>query len=170
MNKLIGLRTVAMMGLMLSLSACVNLKDVDYQWCKDAPVVEEQISLKADALFYFDQGHLDGLLPAGRGELNELAEKLRSGYARIDSITLIGHTDRLGSEAYNQRLSEERAQTVKQYLESQGVEAPISAEGRGKSQPVTHGCVGEVATRALVDCLQPDRRVDVTITGIKKPE
>ncbi|SUA54436.1 Outer membrane protein II [Oligella urethralis] len=165
-----SLRGASVMGLALALSACVNLKDVDYQWCEDAPVVQEQISLKADALFYFDQGHEDGLLPAGRQELNELAEKLRTGYARIDGIALVGHTDRLGSVPYNQRLSEQRAQTVKQYLQSQGVTAPISAEGRGKSQPVTQGCEGNVATRALIDCLQPDRRVDVTIIGIKQPK
>ena len=171
------IRMICVAGAALTLTACAGLHDVSNKWGppdhqKQKPVqetpVQETITLKADALFAFDQGHLGGMLPAGRTELDKVAEKIRTGYARVDSIELVGHTDRLGSDAYNMRLSQERADTVKSYLQQHGVAAPISAIGKGETQPVTHGCVGEIATRALTECLQPDRRVEVIITGIRR--
>ena len=131
-------------------------------------VTTEKISLKADALFAFDRSGSADMLPAGRAELDALAQSLTSGYARIDSMTLVGHTDRLGSERYNQQLSEARAQTVKAYLQQRGVQAPMTTSGRGKSEPVTTNCKGDRPTTALKACLQPDRRVDVQITGVRK--
>lgn len=137
-----------------------------------APVMPqvENFDLAADALFAFDQGGLEGLLPAGRAKLDELAARLQQTYITVDRIRLAGHTDRLGSESYNLRLSERRAWTVKQYLQDRGVNAPIQAEGRGESQPLssTAACKGERATRELVACLQPDRRVGVEITGTRR--
>lgn len=133
------------------------------------PVTVETLTLSASALFRFDRSTEADLLPAGRAELDALAARLAEVYARIDSIALVGHTDRLGATAYNQSLSEARAGTVKAYLQSRGVTAPISAEGRGESKPVTTTCpAGEVATRALTECLQPDRRVEVGITGVRR--
>ena len=61
-----------------------------------------------------------------------------------------------------------RAQTVKSYLEQNGVTAPISAASAGETQPITTGCIGTKSTTELKACLQPDRRVTVEITGIKK--
>jgi OOP family OmpA-OmpF porin len=84
-------------------------------------------------------------------------------------ILAIGHTDRIGSVKYNQKLSVKRAEAVKQYLVDKGIAANrIYAEGKGKSQPVTKAgdCKGKV-TSALIACLQPDRRVDVEVTGTK---
>ena len=136
-----------------------------------APAPEvERFDLAADALFKFDRGDLDGLLPEGRAKLDELARRLDEGYATIERIALVGHTDRLGSESYNQGLSERRAATVKQYLQDRGVTAPISAQGRGKLEPTgnTAHCQGQRATRALTQCLQPDRRVSVEVVGIKR--
>ena len=83
----------------------------------------------------------------------------------IDSIALTGHTDRLGSEQYNYNLGLQRAQTVKNYLQGKGVQAPISVASAGESQPVTTACTGTRATAALKACLQPDRRVTVDISG-----
>ncbi len=132
-------------------------------------VTVENVTLSASALFRFDRSTESDLLPAGRAELDALAARLAEVYARVDSIALVGHTDRLGTDAYNQALSEARAATVKAYLQSRGVTAPISAEGRGESEPFTTTCpAGEVATRALTECLQPDRRVEVSITGIRR--
>ena len=91
--------------------------------------------------------------------------KLTSRQATIESILLIGHTDRLGSEAYNQKLGLQRAQTVKEYLQSKGVQSPISVKSAGETEPVTADCVGNQPTAALKACLQPDRRVAVDITG-----
>lgn len=131
----------------------------------------EQFDLSADALFKFDRGDLAGLLPQGKAKLDELAVRLNDVYVQVDRIRLAGHTDRLGSDAYNQKLSEQRAWTVKQYLQDKGISTPIQTEGLGESQPTrtTTQCKGEVATRALTQCLQPDRRVSVEIVGVRKP-
>lgn len=78
-------------------------------------------------------------------------------------ISVEGYTDRIGSAAYNQKLSPQRAESVKTYLvESKGIDpAKISAVGNGVSAPVTKPdeCRGTKRTPALVACLQPDRRV-----------
>lgn len=132
--------------------------------------VTEQFDLAADALFKFDRGDLAGMLPEGRAKLDELVARLNSVYANVERIRLVGHTDRLGSDAYNQKLSDRRAWTVKQYLQDQGISAAVQAEGVGESQPTgtTSHCLGERATRTLTQCLQPDRRVSVEITGVKR--
>lgn len=136
------------------------------------PVVptSERFDLSADALFAFDRGDLAGLLPQGKAKLDELAARLGAVYAQVDRIRLVGHTDRLGSDGYNQKLSEQRAWTVKAYLQAQGIDAPIQAEGVGESQPTgrTGQCMGERATHALTECLQPDRRVEVEIVGLRR--
>jgi len=76
-------------------------------------------------------------------------------------VTVTGHTDRLGSTAYNQKLSERRATMVAKYLASQGVSSDIiAATGRGESVPVV-ACEGVKGRKALIKCLQPNRRVTV---------
>jgi OmpA-OmpF porin, OOP family len=88
-----------------------------------------------------------------------------------ERIMITGHTDRLGSAAYNQRLSEQRAEAVRAYLVSRGLDANrIQAEGRGHTQPVTRAadCTGARDDR-LISCLQPDRRVDVQVSGTGLP-
>lgn len=123
--------------------------------------------LSADALFAFDRGDLAGLLSRGKGRLDALAAELRQR-SDVVGFNVVGHTDRLGSEAYNQRLSQQRADTVRAYLQGQGVEAPITAEGRGEREPLSQGCVGERATAALKQCLQPDRRVLIEVRTAAK--
>lgn len=162
----------------VALTACSNsnltLTEVNHKWCppEKAPVVEqvqhEQVNLAADALFKFGKHKQEDLLEKGRLSLNELAQKINSGYAHIDRISLTGHTDRLGSEKANYRLGLNRAETVKAYLQQFGVAAPISVVSAGESQPVTTNCIGNKATKALTECLQPDRRVVVEITGVRK--
>lgn len=130
----------------------------------------DNINLAADSLFKFNGGKLTDLLPAGKSSLNELATKLNNQYARIDMIKLTGHTDRLGSEKYNQQLALQRALTVKNYLMNQGIAADkLSFASAGETQPVTNGCFDVQDRNALKACLQADRRVDVQILGIKKP-
>ncbi len=143
--------------------------------CRAAAVVPptvEQIDLAADALFKFDRGDEAGMLPEGKRKLDELASRLNDAYASIERIRLVGHTDRLGSDAYNQGLSDRRAWTVKQYLQARGISAPIQASGVGESQPTgaTGSCKGERATRALTQCLQPDRRVSVEVVGVRRQQ
>ena len=154
------------------LSSQAAARDVHHRWCaEEAPVAQpvvaepqvERINLSADALFRFNQSDAADMLPEGKATLDRLAENLVSRQARIDSIALTGHTDRLGSEQYNYNLGLQRAQTVKNYLQGKGVQAPISVASAGESQPVTTACTR--ATAALKACLQPDRRVTVDISG-----
>ena len=84
-------------------------------------------------------------------------------------INVTGHTDRIGRQAYNQKLSSQRAEAVSTYLvDSAGIAASkINARGVNGSDPVTKpgDCVGTKVTPALISCLQPDRRVDIEVTG-----
>lgn len=130
---------------------------------KPAPeVVRQRVTLDADALFDFDKSVLR---PAGRLALDEFVAKLRD--IEPQTITTVGHADRLGPAGYNQRLSEERVAAVKTYLVGKGVEAGrIHTEGKGETQPVTRAgeCNGAKSARVIA-CLQPDRRVDIEVVG-----
>ena len=82
---------------------------------------------------------------------------------------MIGHTDRLGSDAYNQALSEQRARTVADYLIAKGLFADkVRAEGQGESSPVTGGSCPDGAKAQMIACLAPDRRVEVRLTGVSQ--
>ena len=167
-------KTLLLTALAAGLSSQAAARDVHHRWCaEEAPVAQpvvaepqvERINLSADALFRFNQSDAADMLPEGKATLDHLAENLVSRQAHIDSIALTGHTDRLGSEQYNYNLGLRRAQTVKNYLQDKGVQAPISVASAGESQPVTTACTGTRATAALKACLQPDRRVTVDISG-----
>jgi OmpA-OmpF porin, OOP family len=129
-----------------------------------APAAPMRMSLSADALFDFDKSVIK---PAGREHLDKLAAELRG--MRYDAIQVTGHTDRLGSHAYNMKLSPRRAEAVAAYLSQSGGIAPdrISARGVDGASPVTApgDCKGNVPTRELIACLQPDRRVEIEVQG-----
>lgn len=116
-----------------------------------------QFRLSADALFAFDGIDLQ---PEGRREIARLASQLEG--ARYERIEVVGHTDRLGSPAYNQRLSQKRAEAVRGALVAQGI-APsrVVASGRGETQPVVQ--CDRSAKSALIACLAPNRRVDIVV-------
>ena len=124
-----------------------------------------RVDLSADALFAFDRSGASDMLPKGKAELDALARTLRSQGMQVQSLTITGHTDRLGGDAYNQALSQRRASTVADYLKAQGVGAPMQVKAMGEREPVTTDCKGEARTTALIACLQPDRRVTVDILG-----
>mgnify|MGYP000161404717 CR=1 FL=1 len=131
-----------------------------------APVERRRVSFAAESLFAFNKTEIK---PEGKAALDRFANELRS--TQFDRVNVEGHADRLGSDSYNQRLSAQRAESVKTYLiSSGGVSAnKISAVGKGETMPVTKpgDCRGTKQTPALVACLQPDRRVDVVVTGTK---
>lgn len=129
------------------------------------PVVLKRVQLGADALFEFDKSGDKDMLPQGRAAVDALARDIRTQGVQIDRVRVVGHTDRLGSEAYNLKLSQARADTVVARLRAAGLTMPIVGEGHGESEPVTTACVGQQATKALVACLQPDRRVAVELIG-----
>lgn len=128
-------------------------------------LANEKIKLAADALFDFDKAILRA---EGKAKLDDLAAKAKQ--INLEVIIAVGHTDRLGGEGYNQKLSEKRAAAVKAYLVSKGIEANrVYTEGKGKRQPVTGDtCKGNKKTAALIQCLQPDRRVEIEIVGTQK--
>jgi OmpA-OmpF porin, OOP family len=124
----------------------------------------QSVSFSTDALFAFDQSVLR---PEGKSSLDDLSRQLIDG--QYDAIVVTGHTDRLGSDAYNQVLSERRANAVKEHLVSKGISGNrIRANGKGETQPVTRSddCKGMQSVKVIA-CLQPDRRVHVEVTGTK---
>ena len=129
-----------------------------------APAISsEKITYQADALFDFDKAILK---PAGKEKLDELASKIQG--INLEVVVATGHTDRIGTDKYNDRLSMRRAQAVKAYLVSKGVEANrIYTEGKGKRNPVTTGC-NQKNRKQLIACLAPDRRVEVEVVGTPK--
>ena len=130
------------------------------------PPVPTKVTFSADSLFDFDKATVK---PAGKQQLDKLAADLRG--ADFDVITVTGHTDRIGTHAYNMGLSTRRAEAVKAYLvQSAGIPAgKIAARGTDGSDPVTKPdeCKGKKATKALIACLQPDRRVEVEVSGTR---
>ncbi|MCU4120510.1 OmpA family protein [Variovorax sp. N23] len=129
------------------------------------PVVPAKTTLGADGLFRFDRSAEGDLLPGGRQRVEKLAADLRG--QTFDRVVVTGHTDRLGAAAYNDALSLARAQTVRQLLVQNGVDAArVRAEGKGERQPVAH-CTGTARTPALIACLQPDRRVEIEVLGLR---
>lgn len=122
----------------------------------------KQINLAADALFVFDTAQM---LPAGQAKVQKLVQDIQASDIRIEQIRVLGYTDRLGSDEYNQALSLERARAVARYMKQQGLQTPVVINGMGERDPITRDCLGNKATPQLVACLQPDRRVSIELMG-----
>ena len=113
-----------------------------------------RLSDKRNVMFEFNSATLT---PAATEELDRVLGKIRE-FDQIESIDVVGHTDNTGSERYNQSLSEQRAASVSQFLESRGVRASLlSTQGEGEARPVADNATRE--GRAM------NRRVDILISG-----
>ena len=124
----------------------------------------DTITVGAEKLFGFDKANIRD---EGKAALNEAAAKIKAN-PELKAVIVTGHTDRIGSDAYNQKLSDRRAHMVKDYLASQGVDPSIiDAVGKGESEPVVQ-CTGNKATKKLISCLQPNRRVEIRSEGQKE--
>jgi OOP family OmpA-OmpF porin len=126
----------------------------------------EKVTLAADTLFDFNKSTLR---PEGKAKLDDVAAKVKD--IKLEVIIAVGHADRIGNDKYNQKLSEKRAESVKAHLVAKGIEPNrIYTEGKGEKQPVTGDKCGksEKKSKKLIDCLQPDRRVEIEIIGTKK--
>lgn len=124
----------------------------------------QKVTLAADALFDFNKA---SLRDEGKAKLDKLSGDVKN--IKLEVIIAVGHADRFGTDAYNQKLSEKRAEAVKAYLVAKGIEPNrIYTEGKGKKQPVTKPdqCKGP-KSKKTVDCLQPDRRVEIEVIGTK---
>jgi len=132
---------------------------------KNYPV--EQITLANDTLFAFDNANLD---PSAYWRLNRLADTLLQQDAKLEKITLVGHTDRLRSDGIaekNQKLSEQRAESIKEYLIGKNIPADkIFTSGAGSSQPLVM-CSARQSKEKQIACLTPNRRVEIMLYGTR---
>jgi OmpA-OmpF porin, OOP family len=130
------------------------------------PPAVKKLSVAATDLFDFNKAVVT---PQAKELIDrEVIAKL-GGFKEIKIVLVNGHTDRLGSQQYNQRLSEKRAEAVKAYLVSKGVPADkIQATGYGKTSPVKFGCDDKLKRKQLIQCLAPNRRVVIEVTGTAK--
>lgn len=128
-----------------------------------AAAAVQKITLATKALFDFDKSVLKA---EGKGAIDtEVVNKLPS-VSKIELVLVTGHTDRIGTQAYNQRLSERRANTVRDYLVSRGVARDkIETLGMGKTQPVPGVVCNQKNLKELIACLAPNRRVEVEVKG-----
>ena len=137
----------------------------------------EKVSLSADVLFAFDKADLR---PEATSILHQAIAKGTASGARLIGIRVVGHTDAIGSDKYNDALSLRRAHSVRNWLINNGVSSDqVTAEGRGKREAeMTAQCERNVAQlgkkvsaakkrQALIACLQPDRKVELFFDGQK---
>ena len=118
--------------------------------------VAEKVTFAADVLFDFDKAVIK---PEGKSKLDDIANKVRG--INLEVVIAIGHADSIGSDAYNQRLSVRRAESVKAYLVSKGIEANrVYTEGKGEKQPVASNKTKEGRAK--------NRRVEIEVIGTRK--
>jgi OOP family OmpA-OmpF porin len=118
-------------------------------------VAASKVTFAADAFFDFDKSVLK---PEGRAKLDDLVSKIRD--VNLEVIIAVGHTDSIGTDAYNQRLSVRRAEAVKAYLVSKGIERNrVYTEGKGEKQPVADNKTREGRAK--------NRRVEIEVVGTR---
>jgi OOP family OmpA-OmpF porin len=120
-----------------------------------APVAAAKVSYAADAFFDFDKAVLK---PEGKAKLDDLVAKIKG--ISLEVVIAVGHTDAVGSDGYNQKLSVKRSEAVKAYLVSKGIEKNrVYTEGKGELQPVADNKTKEGRSK--------NRRVEVEVVGTR---
>ncbi len=132
-----------------------------------ATITVEKFTFATDALFQFDKAGVEQMVAGGQRKLGSLAAALK-GWKSIEQIEITGHTDRLGKDDYNNKLSQRRADNVRDFLSARGLpDDKISISGQGEAEPIVH-CHGTKKDAGLIACLQPNRRVEITVRGEKQ--
>lgn len=132
--------------------------------------VLKKYTLQASALFKFDRASYKDMLPKGKQEIAAVSQDIKQNPNKISAIQVVGYTDPEGTVEYNDKLSLSRAQTVKQALESSGLDPKlITPEGRGKTELVVNDCRKRFPKDAVArqECDQPNRRVEIILHGEK---
>ena len=120
-----------------------------------APAAATKVTYAADAFFDFDKS---ALKKEGKAKLDDLVGKVKG--INLEVIIAVGHTDSVGSDAYNQKLSVRRAESVKAYLVSKGIEKNrVYTEGKGEKQPVADNKTKEGRAK--------NRRVEIEVVGTR---
>ena len=120
-----------------------------------APAVATKVTYAADAFFDFDKAVLKA---EGKAKLDDLVSKVKG--INLEVIIAVGHTDSVGSDAYNQKLSVRRSEAVKAYLVSKGIEKNrVYTEGKGEKQPVADNKTSEGRAK--------NRRVEIEVVGTR---
>lgn len=128
------------------------------------PQPPQRITLDADTTFDFDKATLT---EQGKRDLDRIVQAARE--TEDSSIQITGYTDRIGSESYNEDLSQRRAEAVSEYLVQNGIpEEAIRTAAMGEQNPVV-SCEG-MRGNALIDCLRPNRRSEVEFAGFEVPQ
>lgn len=123
------------------------------------------MTLHTDHTFAFNKAVLG---PIAKKNLDDMISTKLAACAEVKSVIITGHTDRLGTQSYNQKLSEKRAEAVQTYLVSKGIKADlIDTMGAGKTQPV-QSCDDKLGRKKLIECLAPNRRVTLDVKGPAK--
>jgi OOP family OmpA-OmpF porin len=120
-----------------------------------APAAATKVTYAADAFFDFNKAVLK---PEGKAKLDDLTGKIKG--INLEVIIAVGHTDSVGGDAYNQKLSVQRSEAVKAYLVSKGIEKNrVYTEGKGEKQPVADNKTGEGRAK--------NRRVEIEVVGTR---
>lgn len=135
---------------------CANL--LNQEPAKQAPL--EPFSLSGDVGFAFGSAVLT---TAGVNTVRDISSKLKQ-LSELQQVTVSGHTDRIGNDAANMRLSQQRAKSVRNAMINEGIpSSKIRAQGFGETRPVVH--CDQQDRNALIACLAPNRRVDIEVQG-----
>lgn len=138
-----------------------------------APAAAVPVNAAANVLFNFDKRDMPNVRPYTKDQLDSLIAQVKGGAVTVNSIQLIGHADRLnstGDSNYNVKLSQDRVNTVKSYMVSAGVPANlISTEFKADTTQIEACTKTKFRSNAeLQECLLPNRRVEVVLSGVRK--
>lgn len=128
-------------------------------------VVVEKYNFSSETLFAFNKSGIEYMVLGGKHKLDKIIEEIWK-WQQIESIDVRGYADVVGTSAYNQKLSEARANSVRDYMILHGIKANITAIGYGKTELVSNCSVKQPRDK-LISCLQGDRRVELVVKGKK---